>query len=527
MMIRPWEWVRVHSRARRLRRQRAMPHRVTGFALAIALGALSCSPKLPPATVPPQPDRTFDPFKSALQAYVDQTQPYRRQAAAAAERVPGKAAPQAGSEESVRTRQSELADALRTKLRPDAKQGDIFTPLIVPALKHQIEYAFASPKRDLLMDELAEQNTTPANARTPVINQQLDAPRVPPRLIAILPPLPAQLEYDFVGRTLVLRDVDAEVVVDFLADALPEIAPAGVPTAQAPSAAGGLVSPLPMPTIRGATLFAAMGDSGSGDIAQQQVAQAMLTYFTTARRFPFVLMLGDNLYDDDYTNEFLVPYKPLLDRDVKFYAAIGNHDRDLEVHFKPFNMQDSDRYTFDQGNARFVVLNSNHPTDPQQIKWLDGVFTDAGEKWRIAFFHHPLYSSGQHAAESAEVIRPALEAALVRNRVDVVLSGHEHLYQRIKPQKGITYFVSGGGGRYLYKVQPRPFDEVAISEHHFMVLQVAGDRLFFEAISHSQTVLDCGVLFRTSQVKPDNDTRKWQADCDAARTTARVTQSRR
>ena len=167
-----------------------------------------------------------------------------------------------------------------------------------------------------------------------------------------------------------------------------------------------------MPSIRGGTVFAIMGDSGSGDQAQQAVAQAMLTYFNTAHHFRFVLMLGDNLYDDDYTNEFSVPYKPLLDRGVKFYATLGNHDRDLEIHFKPFNMNDVDRYSFDQGNARFVVLNSNHPADPLQLKWLDQVYADAGTKWRIAFFHHPLYSSGQHAAEGRDVIRPALEPAL-------------------------------------------------------------------------------------------------------------------
>ncbi len=242
-----------------------------------------------------------------------------------------------------------------------------------------------------------------------------------------------------------------------------------------------------------------MGDSGSGDVPQQQVAQAMLTYFSTARRFGFVLMLGDNLYHDDYTNEFLTPYKPLLDRGVKFYAALGNHDRDLQIHFKPFNMGDRDRYSFDQGNARFVALNSNHPTDPEQITWLDGVFADAGDKWRIAFFHHPLYSSGNHASESAEVIRPALEGALVRNRVNVVFSGHEHLYERSKPQQGgVVYFVSGGGGRYLHRFNRNPFTEVGVSEHHFMVAEVAGDRLFFAAISHAQEVLDCGVLLRTA-----------------------------
>jgi hypothetical protein len=183
-------------------------------------------------------------------------------------------------------------------------------------------------------------------------------------------------------------------------------------------------------------------------------------------------------------------------------------------------MGDRDRYSFDQGNARFAVLNSNHPGDPEQIKWLDGVFTDAGDKWRIAFFHHPLYSSGIHAAESRDVIRPALEAAMVRNRIDVVFSGHDHLYERIKPQHGVQYFVSGGGGRYLYDYHQHDFDEIGISEHHFMVVQVAGDRLLFEAISHRQKLLDCGVLYRTPDAasnKPDDLMAKWIAECDAGR----------
>jgi predicted phosphodiesterase len=252
----------------------------------------------------------------------------------------------------------------------------------------------------------------------------------------------------------------------------------------------------------------------------------MLTYFNTARRYSFVLMLGDNLYDDDYTNEFSVPYKPLLDRGVKFYAALGNHDRDLEIHFKPFNMNDVDRYTFDQGNARFAVLNSNHPADPLQIQWLDTVYADAGTKWRIAFFHHPLYSSGQHASESRDVIRPALEPALIRNHVDVVFSGHEHLYERVKPQHEVNYFVSGGGGRYLYNYKPSAFDEIGLSEHHFMVAQIAGDRMFFEAITHTQELIDCGVIYRTNDAAtkpPDDTTAKWLADCDAGRAKPRPT----
>src|SRR4051812_22501012 len=504
-----------------------MLNRALWLAVGTAVVMAACSPTLPPTTVPTQPDPAFEPFTHALQTYVDQTQPFRKTAAQQAESVPGKATAGTGAEQSVRTRQNSLADALRTKLRADAKQGDLVTADIAAAITGEIKKAFDTPKRDLILDELAEQNGTPANAATPAINQQLVAPRVPPRLMEVLPPLPKQLEYDFVGRTLVVRDVDADVVVDFIPDALPELAPAATPAAAAKPVPPGATSPLPMPQIRGGTVFAIMGDSGSGDEAQQAVAQAMLTYFNTAHHFPFVIMLGDNLYDDDYTNEFSVPYKPLLDRGVKFYAALGNHDRDLEIHFKPFNMGDKDRYSFDEGNARFVVLNSNHPADPEQTKWLDGVYNDAGTKWRIAFFHHPLYSSGQHSAEGRDVIRPALEPALVRNKVNVVFTGHEHLYERIRPQKGIQHFVSGGGGRYLYKVRPSEFDDVAESEHHFMIAEIAGDRLLYETISHAQKVMDCGVLYRTqdaSNAKPDDATQKWLGQCEASRPTARTTQ---
>ncbi len=491
-----------------------------GFLLAGLVVCTACGPAMPPKSVPAQPDPIFEPFRAALQAYVDVTQPFRAQAAADGEKVPGKATAATGAEDAVRAREQSLADALRTKLRPDAKPGDLVTPPTAEAIRRVVRTLFDSPQRELIIDDLAEQNTSAANAPTPTINEKLAAPRVPPRLMEVLPPLPKQLDYGFVGRTLVIRDVDAGVAVDYIPDALPVDPPTGVPVAPATPLPPGARSPLPMPVVRGGVVFAAMGDSGSGDQSQLAVAQAMLTYFLSARRFPFVLMLGDNLYHDDYTNEFSIPYKQLLDRGVKFYAALGNHDRNLEIHFKPFNMGDRDRYTFEQGNARFAALNTNQSTDPEQIKWLDSAFTDAGDKWRIAFFHHPLYTSGQHAAESRDVIRPALEAALVRSRINVVLAGHDHLYLRVRPQKGITHFVSGGGGRYLYDYKPNPLDEVGISEHHFMVLQVAGDRLFFEAISHAQKLLDCGILYRTEEEaikKPDEVTAAWLAECEAGR----------
>jgi hypothetical protein len=492
------------------------------LALIACIGVGACTPYLPPTTVPAPEDPSLQPFTAALQSYLDQTQPYRLQAAQAAERVPGKADPTPTAEASVRVRSNVLADAIATKLRPAAKQGDLFVPAVATAIRHDLDQAFSGLRRDLLLDALAEQNDTgraqPA-AGPPRINTHTDAPRVPPVIGELLPPVPKQLEYAFLGRALLLRDVDAQLTLDYLPDAMPEPAPSGVP-AVAPQPGGTAQPPLTMPSRRGAIVFAMIGDSGSGDLPQEQVAKAMLAYFTAARRFPFVLMLGDNLYDDDYTGEFLTPYKPLLDRGVKFRAALGNHDRALQIHFKSFNMNDRDYYSFDEGNARFVALNSNHPRDPAQIKFLDGAFNDAGTKWRICFFHHPLYSSGQHAEESRDVIRPALEPALVRNRVNVVFSGHEHLYERVAPQQGVRYFVSGGGGRKLYDFRANEFDEVGVSQHHFMVIEIDGDRLLFEAITPDQKLLDCGILFRTSAAQGkslDADTLRFLAACESAR----------
>ena len=203
---------------------------------------------------------------------------------------------------------------------------------------------------------------------------------------------------------------------------------------------------------------------------------------------------------------------------VKFYAALGNHDRDLEIHFKPFNMNDQDHYSFDEGNARFAVLNSNHPADAAQAKWLDGVYTDAGDKWRIAFFHHPLYSSGQHATESREVIRPALEPALVSNHVDVVFSGHEHLYERIAAAAGHPLFRVRRGRTNLTACTAVNSTRSRVSEHHFMVAEIAGDRLFFEAITPAQKLLDCGLLWRRQPPsKPDKDAETWLAACQSTR----------
>jgi len=266
---------------------------------------------------------------------------------------------------------------------------------------------------------------------------------------------------------------------------------------------------LALPVNQGSIRFAVIGDSGRGDRWQQEVADQMVAW---RARFPFtfVLMLGDNIYGTstphDYELKFERPYKALLDAGVVFRAAIGNHDDSAEIHYEPFNMQGQRYYTFRENErrlsgltgagARFFVLDSRS-FDPRQLDWLRDQLAESGTAWKICYFHHPLYTSGRYRA-GARSLRLVLEPILVNGDVDVVLAGHEHLYERLLPQHGISYFISGGAGS-LRKgdlmpstVHAKGFDQ----DYHFMLMEVTGTELYFQAISRTGATVDAGVITR-------------------------------
>ena len=117
--------------------------------------------------------------------------------------------------------------------------------------------------------------------------------------------------------------------------------------------------------------------------------------------------------------------------------------------------------------------------------------------WKIAIFHRPIYTSGRYA-RPARGLRAPLEPLLVTHGVQVVFSGHEHFYERIKPQQGITYFISGGAGS-LRPADIRKSDLTAKgfdSDYHFMLIEMSGDELYFQAISRTGAVIDAGVIAR-------------------------------
>jgi Calcineurin-like phosphoesterase len=245
--------------------------------------------------------------------------------------------------------------------------------------------------------------------------------------------------------------------------------------------------------------FAAIGDNGTGEQPEYDIANQMDVWH---RRFPFdmVIMLGDNLYgrqgEADFVQKFERPFKPLIDAGVRFYASLGNHDKASNDRYKLFNMGGQRYYTYTRGNARFFVLDSNY-LDPGQLVWIENNLRDAKEAWKIVYFHHPLYSDGGRHGGEVE-IRVRLEPLFVKYRVNVVYSGHDHIYERLKPQKGIYYFVSGAGGELRRGDLKRSTNTAAgfDQDRSFMLNEITADDLFFQAISRTGQTVDQGVIHR-------------------------------
>jgi predicted phosphodiesterase len=261
-----------------------------------------------------------------------------------------------------------------------------------------------------------------------------------------------------------------------------------------------------LPNKTGSVKFAVIGDSGTGGSSQLRIAER-LTASRNSFPFEFTVMLGDNLYGgegpDDFVRKFERPYQALLDAGVKFYAALGNHDDPSQVFYKHFNMNGERYYSFKapRGSVRFFALNSNYMDKPQ-LAWLEKELVASDSEWKIAFFHHPLYSSGdKHGAD--EVLREQLEPLFLKYGIDMVLTGHEHFYERLKPQKGIHYFIAGSAAK-LRKgniggsdITAKGFD----TGYAFLLMEIIGDELYFQAITDEGKTIDSGRVTRRAATK--------------------------
>jgi len=273
-----------------------------------------------------------------------------------------------------------------------------------------------------------------------------------------------------------------------------------VTTNKKPNAASTAGVRLTLPLKDGSVRFAVIGDTGSGSSKQYEVGNTMTRYHA-AFPFEFVLLLGDNMYGGetpkDFEKKFSDVYRTLLDSKVKFYATLGNHDLPLQANYADFNMEGKEYYRFKKGNVAFYSLNSNY-MDAKQLKWLETELRADTSEWKVCFFHHPPYSSAKKHGSDGQ-LREVVEPIFVRYGVNLVLAGHDHVYERIKPQKGIYYFVSGAGGKLRsgdLRTSSPLTDKAYDRDLHFMLFEIADDQLYFQAISRTGETIDTGVMAR-------------------------------
>ena len=249
--------------------------------------------------------------------------------------------------------------------------------------------------------------------------------------------------------------------------------------------------------------FVAVGDVGTGDNHQYAVAKTISCYSNT-NPFSLVVLTGDNIYKfgeiTKINSTFEIPYRDLLKQQVKFYAAIGNHDILTnngvdEIDYQDFNMQGR-YYTFTQKNVQFFALDTN-PEAPwqEQLSWLEASLSKSTQPWKIVFGHHPVYSSGYYGTNLTLIER--FVPLFSRYGVQLYLNGHDHNYERTKPLQGTTYLTCGAGAM-LRPVGKSDWTAFSVSKLSFAAIEVYPERLEIQGIDTKGNIFDRAAIYQQS-----------------------------
>jgi len=243
--------------------------------------------------------------------------------------------------------------------------------------------------------------------------------------------------------------------------------------------------------------FLAFGDSGGGGSDQYALLEQMYTV-------PFDLMIhtGDVAYDDgtigQYEDNVFGVYADLF-RNIPFFPASGNHDYRTQqgAPFRDvFNLPGASGerwYSYDWGRVHFVALDTE--TDyATQMKWLEQDLAATQLPWKVIYMHRPPYSSGMHGSDTR--LQNMLAPIAEKFGVQLVLAGHDHDYERMKPQNGVAYVVTGGGGIGTRSVGSSSFTELSVDVIHFVYVEVGVDELTLHAIDGTGKEFDSMVVPR-------------------------------
>jgi len=259
--------------------------------------------------------------------------------------------------------------------------------------------------------------------------------------------------------------------------------------------------PAPEPDGEVVSGFVAFGDFGGGG-AQHEVAGAMERWAADGHRVDALVTTGDNVYNSGEPEKFRAqldePYRELR-RTRPLWVTLGNHDvkdGNGPNQLRHLGLPDLP-YAKELPGVQLLFVDANRP-DQAQADWLDTRLSERGPPFRVVVFHQPAWSCSNH--DSDEEVDQVWVPAFERHRVALVLNGHDHNYQRFVSEAGVTYVVTGGGGKGLYRLDECRGDEprrVALAmRHHFTAVEVRARSLTLTAVTDGGAVLDRAVIER-------------------------------
>ena len=235
--------------------------------------------------------------------------------------------------------------------------------------------------------------------------------------------------------------------------------------------------------------FLAKGDWGTGSSAQAAISTRMCASHA-ARPAAFLLTTGDNFYTPDgraTTANFDRPEACLLKAGIPWRATWGNHD--LGGNSTATRLASPRRwYTFTRGPLRVVVLDGNQPSSTAQLAFLRRTLQRATEPVRVVSIHQPPYTAGIH--EPSTTTQRLMVPLFRKHGVSLVLSGHNHSYERVVTG-GVTYIVTGGGGAAVYPCVRLPAGLAKCTpEHHFLEVDATPSSLKVRAVRRDGSTLE-------------------------------------
>ncbi len=264
-------------------------------------------------------------------------------------------------------------------------------------------------------------------------------------------------------------------------------------------------------------VFTVFGDHGVGKISKANVELAL------AEKPAFHLILGDLSYANGKQKVWDKWFEQLepMSRAIPVMPALGNHEDEKvngkRVRYAPYLARlalppPETYYSFDYSNARFVTFNSDDFKNPEQMAWfvdrLKKSREDKSVRWLIVYQHHPLYSSNAGRGNNKHLIK-ATRKIYDEFKVDLVLAGHNHNYERSYPLtgdrvaqngsgpykkgNGVVFVISGGGGDSLYQFtrQTPAITARRESVSHYLRVRVSEKELRIEALrTKDRSILD-------------------------------------